>query len=73
MVSVSISHSQYDKQITIFFKRTIENIGLEPILIEYEDLTHQNVGVVIKTRIMSNDCKCLIVLSHNQRLCWKCM
>ncbi|HZD36310.1 MAG TPA: hypothetical protein VE130_14000 [Nitrososphaeraceae archaeon] len=45
-----------------FFKRTIENIGLKPLLMEYEDLTHQNAGTVIRKRTTSSDCKCLIVL-----------
>jgi hypothetical protein len=63
MAFVFISHSKSDRRIKNFFARTVEEIaGLNPILMEYEKLTHQNAGVVIKRRIMSFDCKCLIVL-----------
>ena len=63
MEYIFISHSQYDKTLRDFFARTIKtNAGLKPVLMEYENLTHQNAGKLIKRIIMSNDCKCLIVL-----------
>ena len=63
MASLFISHSKSDKALIKFFKETIENTQfLRAILMEYEDLTHQNAGIVITSKIMSNDCKCLIVL-----------
>ena len=53
MSSIFISHSQYDKTIKDFFAKNIENVGLKPIRMEYEMMTHQNAGIEIKRRIMS--------------------
>jgi hypothetical protein len=60
MASIFISHSRSDKRIINFFKETIEKVGLDPILMEEENWTHQSAGIEIPRRI--RNCKCLIVL-----------
>jgi len=63
MAFIFISHSQYDKQEKNFFARTINNTRiLRPLLMEDKNLNNQNAGIVIRSNIMSNDCKCLVVL-----------
>jgi len=53
MASVFISHSKSDERIKEFFRGIIEsNVGLKPVLMEYEDLTHKNVGTEIKSKII---------------------
>ena len=62
MEYIFISHSRYDKQLRDFFAHTIRRIsGLDSILMEFENLYHQNAGKII-TDIISQSCIGLVVL-----------
>ena len=69
MSFVFVSHSRYDKQEKEFFAKTIDNTQLlRPLFMENENLNNQNAGLIIRNNILSNDCKCLVVLIGNRIL-----
>jgi hypothetical protein len=61
MSFVFISHSQYDKTIKNWFKKAIDDGGLETILMEFELLRSDNPGPLIRD-IINQSCIGLVVL-----------